>query len=719
MVDYMNDVVFPFTAIVGQEHVKLSLLLNAINPSIGGVLIKGEKGTAKTTIVRALADLLPKVDVISDCPFACKVESKDDLCDLCREKDESDIAKSITKSKMKMVELPLGATEDMVVGSLDIEKALTEGIKSLDLGILGKANNNILYVDEINLLDDHLVDVLLDAAASGVNNIEREGISLSHPSNFILVGTMNPDEGDLRGQLSDRIGLQISSQSIKDIESRILIMSRREEFEKNPSEFREKFKDSNEELKERIVNARKILSTVKINKDLLEIIARVCLTEGVDGHRSDIAILKTSKTLAAFNGREEVNIDDITDAIILVLGSRNPRIPFNRERAENRVNKAKKEMEQHKNLKKELDKKNSDENLSNDSNSQNHKEKNKKNHDEDFENEIKGENEDLKPLPETNQNDEVNNSNETISKSNSKEFKESEGIINDDNLDEIKTVKEDDVGIDIKKLMKIPPKEKNIRLGGSRMVSKSSKGKYVKSKFSKNSKDIAIDATLRATALRKFKSNNLSNDFKIQKQDLREKIRKQKTKASIILIVDMSGSMLSKRKANIIKGIIYQFIENCEKNKDKLAVVGFKGTKSELIIPNTLKPKSYMSNVDNLSVGGTTPMAEGLDRGLKILKKEIQKKQYIPIMLVLSDGMPNVAIETNPVDDVLSKAKKLQELNINTIIIDFDKKSQFGRNINMELAINSSGSYYDFNEIKNIPDVLSSVLEFERNSIIK
>lgn len=699
----METMNFPFTAIVGQEKIKLALILNAINPSIGGVLIKGEKGTGKTTIVRSLADLLPPIDVVDDCSFNCNPNDKEGLCDLCLEKDELESK----KTKMKVVELPLGATEDMVVGSLDIEKALSEGIKSLDIGILGQANNNILYVDEINLLDDHLVDVLLDSAASGVNIIEREGISISHPSNFILIGTMNPDEGDLRGQLADRIGLHIIADSIKDVASRTEIMARREEFEEDHIAFKNKYQEYEEALRERILLARQILKEVTIKPDYLEVIARVCLSEGVDGHRSDIAILKTSKTLAAFQKRKEVKLEDIEDALVLVLGSRNPRFPYTKDRAEKRVEKANKEMENSK-------KANSNQENQEPSPQENNQ---RGNTEEENLNDLSDDvtpNEDIRPIPDASPVEESEEK-QHLSKTDSSSNK-TKGTIDDDNLDDIKTVQADDVGIDIKKLMKIPPKDKSNKQKGSRTVTKGSKGKYVKSKFTKTYKDIAIDASLRAAALRTFKTQN--KKVKIKKVDIREKIRKEKTKAAITLLVDMSGSMLSERKANIIKGIIYQFIEDIEKNRDKLAVVGFKGTKSELIIPNTLNAKSYSKFVDEIKVGGTTPMAEGLERALKILKKEINKKELVPILIILSDGMPNVAIKENPIQDVLDLAKKIQENNINTIVVDFDKKSQYGRNINMEIALNSGGTYYDFNEIKDIPYLLSAVLDYERDSLI-
>ncbi len=347
MVRLLKNLIFPFSAIVGQERVKKALVLNAINPSIGGVLIKGDKGTGKTTAVRALADLLPPLKVVKGCPFNCDPSDPESLCDSCKSDESEEIL--VEEKTMRVVELPLGATEDRVVGSINIEKALKEGMKALEPGILADANRNILYVDEINLLDDNLVDVLLDAAAYGINTVEREGISLAHPSNFILVGTMNPAEGELRPQLSDRIGLQISVQSIMDIDDRVKIMERREVFEKDPIAFRKEFQDDQDQILENIIQARKQLPKVNISQEIMKIIAQVCVDMGVDGHRADIAILKTSKTLAAYYKHEEVELIDVEEAAALVLGERFQQKSLNQDKIKKQIDKAVNEVLQEKN----------------------------------------------------------------------------------------------------------------------------------------------------------------------------------------------------------------------------------------------------------------------------------------------------------------------------------------------------------------------------------
>ena len=321
----MSIPTYPFTAIVDQDNMKLALLLNAINPRIGGVLIRGAKGTGKSTAVRALAELLPEIEVVKGCPFNCNPKDPTNMCEVCRGKYERGEPLEYERRKMRIVTLPIGATEDRVVGTLDITRAIKEGVKALEPGLLAEANQNILYVDEINLLPDHIVDDILDAAASGWNVVEREGISVAHPARFILIGTMNPEEGELRPQLLDRLALHVQVENIYDKDLRIEIMRRNLEYEENPEAFRKKFEPQQEELRMRIINARNLLPKVKVPDKLLEVVSRLCIKLRVDGHRPDITIVKTAKTLAAFEGVLEVNLNHIKTCARLTLSHRTRR----------------------------------------------------------------------------------------------------------------------------------------------------------------------------------------------------------------------------------------------------------------------------------------------------------------------------------------------------------------------------------------------------------
>ena len=323
----MERVVLPFTAIVGQEKLKKALILNAINQRLMGVLIRGERGTAKSTAVRALAELLPETEVVAGCPFSCHPRDPLLQCEICKERrKEGDLP--VERRKMRVVDLPLGATEDRVIGTLDVEKAIKEGIKALQPGILAEVNQGILYIDEVNLLDDHIVDVLLDVAAMGVNVIEREGISLSHPSRFILVGTMNPEEGEIRPQLLDRFGLVVDVEGIKEIDERVEVIKVVEEFELDPEGFLKKYEKEQMSLRKRIKEAQKLLRKVEIPEELLVKIALLCLELGVDGHRADFLIARTARTIAAYNLRKRVTDEDVKEAAELVLPHRMKRKPF-------------------------------------------------------------------------------------------------------------------------------------------------------------------------------------------------------------------------------------------------------------------------------------------------------------------------------------------------------------------------------------------------------
>jgi len=318
----MQTAVFPFTAIVGQESMKRALLMNVIYPAIGGVLIRGERGTAKSTVVRGLASLLPPIRVVKDCPFHCHPTDPNRMCPHCVERfRRGERLQQITRPR-KVVNLPIGVTEDRLLGTLDLETALTEGRKRFEPGLLAEANRAFLYVDEVNLLSDHIVDLLLDVAAMGVNHVEREGLSFVHPSNFILVGTMNPEEGDLRPQLLDRFGLCVEVEGLKDFSVRAEIIQRRLEFERGPEDFIRSWKPREEEMARSLEQARRRLDQVKTSAHMVELAGRLSLGMGAEGHRADLTIIKGAKAIAALEELDQVSERQLVQAAEMALRHR-------------------------------------------------------------------------------------------------------------------------------------------------------------------------------------------------------------------------------------------------------------------------------------------------------------------------------------------------------------------------------------------------------------
>jgi len=320
--------VFPFSAIVGQEEMKLALMLNVIDPKIGGVMIMGDRGTGKSTTIRALTDLLPEIEVVADDPFNSHPQDADLQSDEVRERVRQNQALPVVKKQVTMIDLPLGATEDRVCGTIDIEKALSEGVKAFEPGLLAKANRGILYIDEVNLLDDHLVDVLLDSAASGWNTVEREGISIRHPAKFVLVGSGNPEEGELRPQLLDRFGMHAEIRTVKEPKLRVQIVEQRTEFDQEPRKFLEEYNFKQTEIQERLVKAQELLASVKISLELRLNISQVCSELDVDGLRGDIVTNRAAKAIAALEGRTEVTVNDIQRVITLCLRHRLRKDPL-------------------------------------------------------------------------------------------------------------------------------------------------------------------------------------------------------------------------------------------------------------------------------------------------------------------------------------------------------------------------------------------------------
>ena len=320
--------VFPFTAVIGQEEMKLALLLNVIDPRIGGVMIMGDRGTGKSTTIRALADLLPAIEVVKGDPYNSSPNDPDLQSQEVLERIGEGNNLELDNKQVPMVDLPLGATEDRLCGTIDIEKALSEGIKAFEPGLLAKANRGLLYVDEVNLLDDHLVDVLLDSAASGWNTVEREGVSVRHPARFVLIGSGNPEEGELRPQLLDRFGMSVEVKTVRDADLRVKVVDQRTSFDNDPEGFTNIMNEKQSELQEKVIAAQKNLSKVKIDDDLRLNISAICGELDVDGLRGDIVTNRSAKAIAAFEGRDEVSDEDIARVITCSLRHRLRKDPL-------------------------------------------------------------------------------------------------------------------------------------------------------------------------------------------------------------------------------------------------------------------------------------------------------------------------------------------------------------------------------------------------------
>ncbi len=335
---------FPFSAIVGQQDMKLAIQIVAVDPSVNGILALGDRGTGKSTAVRALADLLPPIKVVRNCPYGCDPKSQTLSCENCATLRSGSSAHHTESRPVPVVDLPLGASEDRVVGALDLEKALSQGVKSFSPGLLAKANRGFLYIDEVNLLEDHLVDLLIDVAASGENVVEREGLSVRHPARFVLVGSGNPEEGELRPQLLDRFGLCVEVKTPQDLEERILVIKRRDAFEKNPQQFQEQWQQANEQLRDKILKARKRLDKVTLSDDFLRLCSKLCIALGTDGLRAELTLMRATRAYAAIEGDKSVEASHLKVIAPMALCHRLRRDPLDDTGSSARVERALQEL---------------------------------------------------------------------------------------------------------------------------------------------------------------------------------------------------------------------------------------------------------------------------------------------------------------------------------------------------------------------------------------
>lgn len=656
-----NRAIYPFSAIVGQDKMKLALILNVVNPKIGGVLLRGEKGTGKTLAVRALANLLPETEAVADCLFHCDAARPKDMCDACSAKVAKGEKLSTVKRRVSVVELPIGATEDRLVGTIDIEKAVKTGEKHFDPGLLAEANRNILYIDEVNLLDDHLVDVLLDAAAMGVNFVEREGISFSHPAQFVLVGTMNPEEGELRPQLLDRFALSVEVKGIPYREARAEIVRRRVEYEKDPATFAASYSVSQEQIRGKIAEAVKLLPKVRLSSEMLDLITQICTDFAVDGHRADITMYKTACTIAAFNGRTEVLEQDVKDAAELALPHRHRRQPFEEPKVEQQQ------------IQESIDKwgKNNETQQSSGENSLNSPDQSSS--------------QDSAKNEESDQSDEKPNKETVFQAGKPYQVK----TLNSCRLDEVQ------------------------RKGtGRRSKTRSSRqrGRYVDSIIPKGEvTDLAFDATLRAAAPfqnRRLKESVTHGALIIEKCDLREKVRENKIGNLILFVVDASGSMAAEERMTATKGAVLSLLLDAYQRRDRVGMVVFRKDKAELVLPPTNSVELAQRCLTKLPTGGRTPLAHGLRLAKETVEDCLRRdREVVPLLVLVSDGRANVNIYGgDPVEEAKTIAGEIASTGVHSIAIDTERAFiSFG--LVKQICNELKGSYLRLDELSSKPIV--------------
>jgi magnesium chelatase ATPase subunit I len=587
---------YPFTAIVGQEEMKLALLLNVVDPLIGGVLIMGHRGTGKSTAVRALADLLPQIDVVAGCPYNCDPEG--DLCDQCR---GSEI--NTKKTHVPVVELPLGATEDRVCGTIDIERALSAGRKVFDPGLLARANRGFLYIDEVNLLEDHLVDLLLDVAVTGINKVERESVSVEHPASFVLIGSGNPEEGELRPQLLDRFGLHAEVTTENYLQNRIDIIERREGFDRNREAFCKSYEADQEQLRKRITRARASLIKITVERPVLERIAQLCADLKVDGHRGELTIMRAARALAAFEGRRTVTDDHVKRVSAMALRHRLRRDALDETATSEQIQQAVDEVfpstpqtqpssgndggGENKNLD-QPGKANKDAPRQRRSASGAHSRPN----DADV----------LSPPAVERKSGEV---------------KLDEHLRSTDRADKSRSLSR--------------------RASGGKAALVQQRGRYTRAvTFKSTGARIAIDATLRALAGSEKRLAPVSTHA------LRYKLLKHKQGTLFVFAIDASGSMAANRIARA-KSTILKLLKKSYLNRDSVAIVSFHGTTANVDLPPSRSILRARRVLDSLRMGGSTPLGLGLVTTIELLEL-VRNKFGETVVLLFTDGRSNVPL---------------------------------------------------------------------------
>ncbi|MEV0919958.1 putative cobaltochelatase [Streptomyces sp. NPDC049967] len=597
---------YPFTAIVGQDDLRLGLLLNAVSPAVGGVLVRGEKGTAKSTAVRALAALMPEVSVVPGCRFSCDPAAPDPACPDGPHEPSSGVSRAA-----RTVELPVGASEDRLVGALDIERALAEGVKAFEPGLLADAHRGILYVDEVNLLHDHLVDLLLDAAAMGASYVEREGVSVRHAARFLLVGTMNPEEGELRPQLLDRFGLTVEVAASRETDLRVEVVRRRLAYDDDPAAFAARWAQEEGALRDRIAAARALLPQVRLGDGALRQIAATCAAFEVDGMRADIVMARTATALAAWDGRTDVQSEDVRQAALLALPHRRRRNPF--------------------------DAPGLDEDKLDDTLEQNSAE------DDDPDPDgpggggppPQGDGPDAPPRPEGGADDTPEGSGPEQSVP--EQGKEREpGQRQPAGGGEQQPVR---AGEPFRtKMLSVPGLGEGA--AGRRSRARTEHGRTTGARRPQGAlTKLHLAATVQAAAPHQRARGRSGRGLVVRRDDLRQATREGREGNLVLFVVDASGSMAARQRMTAVKGAVLSLLMDAYQRRDKVGLITFRGKEAAVVLPPTSSVDAAAARLETLPTGGRTPVAAGLLKAHDVLRVErLRDPSRRPLLVVVTDG---------------------------------------------------------------------------------
>ncbi|MEJ5365087.1 MAG: putative cobaltochelatase [Desulfosoma sp.] len=659
--------VYPFSALVAQEKLKKALLLSAVNPGVGGVLIRGEKGTAKSTAVRALAAVLPEIRVIQGCGFMCDPDRPEEWCAACRRLEPP---LPVLHRRTAVVTLPLNATEDRVVGGIDFEDAVKTGARRFHPGVLAKAHRGILYVDEVNLLDDYIADLILDAAASGWNRVEREGISFRHPARFLLVGTMNPEEGELRPQLLDRFGLCVEVWGEKDPKQRVELMVRRERFDLDPEEFSAEFEKENRATAWAILAAREMLPKVRLPRHLRTFISELVAEQNVAGHRAELVMEQAAKAAAALARKGVVTIEDIREVAPLVLMHRRRRAappppPPPPPPPEPRGEDATQEDEPDRESQVEQNQHTQEKTLQ---------------------------------FPQT-----PRAAQPGVPSTEERAPEEpSQGLNNA--LERVFQI-----GETFKVRRFSAPKDRLLRRGSgrrSRTRCAQKQGRYVRSSFHGTGADVALDATLRAAAPHQpTRRSQGSHEVAVvlTSEDLRHKVRERRVGNFLLFVVDASGSMGAQGRMEAAKGAVMSLLMDAYQKRDRVAMIAFRKNEAQLQLPPTSSVELGARLLRQLPVGGRTPLSGALIKAYQVTRTVLLRDPTAkPIVIIVTDGKANVALgKRKPVEEALLVAERLAlDERIHPIVVDTEKSSLVRFGLARKLAAVMNAPYFAIDDLK-------------------